>query len=216
MDLFDATFYWGRITRQDAEEVLEQSGLKNGLYLVREKFEEAGAYAISLCFSKRFYHYRIDRLANDHVVLNGSRAQEKFPLTSNNSRVNSPRRSAKGSDQMEFLGPMELINHFQKNTDVLITTLSIPCQRTFDHNFVQFWCVPLLTPELYMNKICQEASNTDPEIPIKEKLTYKRYIYERRVLKTLHEGESWFHSRLSRQEAEIRLKNAGGKSGLFL
>jgi len=34
--------------------------------------------------------------------------------------------------------------------------------------------------------------------------------------RTLHEGELWFHSRIGRQEAEIRLKNAGGKSGLFL
>jgi hypothetical protein len=53
MDLFDAPFYWGRITRQDAEEILDQVGLKNGLYLIREKFEEAGAYAITLCFLKR-------------------------------------------------------------------------------------------------------------------------------------------------------------------
>ncbi|CAF1119626.1 unnamed protein product [Adineta steineri] len=216
MDLFDAPFYWGRITRQDAEEILEQTGLKNGLYLIREKFEEAGAYAITLCYLKRFYHYRIDRLLNDNVVLNGSRAQEKFSLTNNDSRLNGQRRSGKVSEQMEFPGPMELINYFQKNADALITTLSIPCQRPFDHNFIQFWCVPLLTSDLYMSKICQEASSTDTEIPIKEKLTYKRYIYERRVLKGLHEGEPWFHSRISRQEAEIRLKNAGGKSGLFL
>ena len=53
MDLFDASFYWGRITRQDAEDLLEQFGLKNGSYLIREKYEEAGAYAITLCFSKR-------------------------------------------------------------------------------------------------------------------------------------------------------------------
>jgi hypothetical protein len=53
MDLFDAPFYWGRITRQDAEECIEQAGSKNGLYLIREKFEEAGAYAITLCFLKR-------------------------------------------------------------------------------------------------------------------------------------------------------------------
>lgn len=53
MDLFDASFYWGRITRQDAEKILNQLGLANGLYLIREKFEEAGVYAISLCFSKR-------------------------------------------------------------------------------------------------------------------------------------------------------------------
>lgn len=54
MDLFDAPYYWGRITRQDAEDILEQAGFKNGLYLVREKYEEAGSYAITLFFLKRY------------------------------------------------------------------------------------------------------------------------------------------------------------------
>ena len=53
MDIFDASFYWGRITRQTAEEVLKKADLNDGLYLVREKLEEAGIYVISLCFSKR-------------------------------------------------------------------------------------------------------------------------------------------------------------------
>ncbi|CAF5020243.1 unnamed protein product, partial [Rotaria magnacalcarata] len=57
----------------------------------------------------------------------------------------------------------ELISYFQKNANPLVATLSIPCQRPFGHNFVEFWCLPLLTPELYINKIFQEASNTDPE-----------------------------------------------------
>lgn len=53
MDLFDTPAYWGRITREDAEEVLEKFHLQNGLYLIREKFEEAGIYAISVCYLKR-------------------------------------------------------------------------------------------------------------------------------------------------------------------
>ena len=53
MDLFDAPFYWGRITRQDAEEIIDQAGIKNGLFLVRESFEEAGVYAITLSHLKR-------------------------------------------------------------------------------------------------------------------------------------------------------------------
>ena len=53
MDIFDASFYWGRITRQTAEEVLKKTDLNNGLYLVREKLEEAGIYVITLCFSKK-------------------------------------------------------------------------------------------------------------------------------------------------------------------
>jgi hypothetical protein len=81
---------------------------------------------------------------------------------------------------MEFPGPVELINYFQKNADPLVTTLSIPCNRPFvrfsifkeffldlflkNYNFIQFWCVPLLSPELYQNKISQEAHNTDLEV----------------------------------------------------
>jgi hypothetical protein len=80
-----------------------------------------------LFFDYRFYHYRIDRLLNDNVVLNGSRAQEKFSLTNDESKLNDNR----GSEQMEFPGPMELISYFQKNADPLVTTLSIPCQRQF-------------------------------------------------------------------------------------
>ncbi|CAF1244712.1 unnamed protein product, partial [Didymodactylos carnosus] len=49
-----------------------------------------------------------------------------------------------------------------------------------------------------------------------EKMTTKRYIYERRVLKRMHEDEPWFHARINRQEAEYRLKRAGAKNGLFL
>lgn len=33
-----------------------------------------------------------------------------------------------------------------------------------NYNFIQFWCVPLLTPELYQNKISREAYQTDPEV----------------------------------------------------
>ena len=53
MDLFDFPAYWGRITRQNAEELLEIHGLRDGFYLIREKFEEAGIYAITLCFMRR-------------------------------------------------------------------------------------------------------------------------------------------------------------------
>jgi hypothetical protein len=78
-----------------------------------------------------FYHYRIDRLGNGHVILNGSRAQEKLILTNDETHSNGRRRSEQGSDQMEFPGPVELISYFQKIADPLVTTLSIPCNRPF-------------------------------------------------------------------------------------
>jgi hypothetical protein len=33
-----------------------------------------------------------------------------------------------------------------------------------NYNFIQFWCVPLLTPELYVTKIVHEAKITDLEV----------------------------------------------------
>ena len=139
-----------------------------------------------------FYHYRIDRLLNGNVTLSGSRAQEKFALSNDDTKPNNSRTSTKESDQMEFPGPMDLISHFQKKADLLVTTLAIPCQRPYvsvlspsrrasryhtsppllsskNHNFIQFWCAPLLTPELYVNKIFQEASSTDLEVTLSRK-----------------------------------------------
>ena len=82
-----------------------------------------------LLLRERFYHYRIDRLPNDHVVLAGSRAQEKFASTNNDGKAGVNGRLSKNKDQKEFPGPMELISYFQKNTEPLVTTLSLPCQR---------------------------------------------------------------------------------------
>lgn len=76
---------------------------------------------------QRFYHYRIERLLNDHVYLGGSRAQEKFALRNNDTTDGSVNN--KSNYQIEFAGPMELIYHFQKSSDPLITSLTVPCRR---------------------------------------------------------------------------------------
>ncbi len=65
------------------------------------------------------------------MILNGSRAQEKFALTNEDTKSNGNRSSVKISDQIEFPGPIELITYFQKYADPLVTTLSIPCHRPF-------------------------------------------------------------------------------------
>ena len=77
-------------------------------------------------FYKRFYHYRIDRLLNGNVALNGSRIQEK--LSFNAYDVNR-HQSEGNSVQMKFSGPMDLIAYHQKTAEPLITQLLIPCKR---------------------------------------------------------------------------------------
>ena len=48
-----------------------------------------------------------------------------------------------------------LLFHFEKN-----------------HNFIHFWCLPLLTPQLYVHKIFQEASNTDFQVIVMNEFYY--------------------------------------------
>ena len=45
-------YFFGRIPREDAENILANNGRKEGLYLLREKVE-IGNYALSICHDKR-------------------------------------------------------------------------------------------------------------------------------------------------------------------
>ncbi|CAF1629267.1 unnamed protein product [Didymodactylos carnosus] len=116
MDILDQPYYWGRITRAEAEHILEkETATEDGTYLVRERIDEAGVYAITLCCFRRFYNYRIDRLPNDKVVVGGSIIQQ-----SSNHNTNK---------LQQFPGLIELIDYHSRVADPLVTTLSKPYYR---------------------------------------------------------------------------------------
>ena len=46
-----ARYFYGRITREEAEIILQERGFKEGQYLLRESISPLGNYAISLCHS---------------------------------------------------------------------------------------------------------------------------------------------------------------------
>lgn len=43
------SYFYGRITRDDAEAILTQNGATQGLFLLRENITTAGNYALSIC-----------------------------------------------------------------------------------------------------------------------------------------------------------------------
>ncbi len=47
-------YFYGRITRDEAEEILRLNGLREGLYLLRESMAVAGNYALSICHQQRW------------------------------------------------------------------------------------------------------------------------------------------------------------------
>jgi len=42
-------YFFGRISRDQAEETLKSAGVREGLYLLRESIEQAGNYVLSIC-----------------------------------------------------------------------------------------------------------------------------------------------------------------------
>ena len=43
-------YFYGRITRDEAEDILRTNGCKEGQYLLRESMNVPGNYALSICF----------------------------------------------------------------------------------------------------------------------------------------------------------------------
>src|ERR1700733_11624195 len=47
-------YFYGRISRDEAETILSSNGCKEGLYLLRENVSTAGNYALSICHHNRY------------------------------------------------------------------------------------------------------------------------------------------------------------------
>jgi len=64
-------YFYGRISRDEAEEALRSAGVREGLYLLRESIIKAGDYVLSICHEagyvalytvQRLHQLRLDRL----------------------------------------------------------------------------------------------------------------------------------------------------------
>jgi SH2 domain len=47
-------YFYGRISRDEAESILRRNGCQEGLYLLRENMSVAGNYALSICHQMRY------------------------------------------------------------------------------------------------------------------------------------------------------------------
>jgi hypothetical protein len=99
-------YFYGRLLREESEKILINRGCHDGLFLLRELIQEVGSYALSICYQREVHHYRIDRQEDEEGTV----------------------KIDKGRN---FLGPIELIKHHQKEQDGLITKPKVPCERLF-------------------------------------------------------------------------------------
>lgn len=96
-------FFYGRITRDEAEVILNDRGCIEGLFLLRESISPLGNYAISVCHDSKIHHYVIEKQADGTFMIPAGK---------------------------KFIGPVELIHHHMESRDGIVTQLTIPCDRS--------------------------------------------------------------------------------------
>ncbi|XP_020610474.1 tyrosine-protein kinase SYK-like isoform X1 [Orbicella faveolata] len=179
-------WFHGRISRIEAEELLARNGKSNGLFLLRESTASAGSYALSMCHNGKIIHYHIQRHADGMVAI---------------------------EDGKKFPGPVELVYHHQHALDGLLTKLADPCNR-----------LPGVPPRTFSGtnqehiKDAAVAAMTSMGLQDGDEstATLMRAKLESAIGSVLHKNQVWFHTGISREEAERRLNVLGCQNGMFL
>lgn len=179
-------FFYGSISRAEAEEHLKLAGMADGLFLLRQCLRSLGGYVLSLVHDVRFHHFPIERQLNGTYAIAGGKAH---------------------------CGPAELCEFYSRDPDGLPCNLRKPCNRpsglepqpgVFDslrdgmvRDYVrQTW---KLEGEALEQAIISQA----PQV-------------EKLIATTAHERMPWYHSNLTREEAERKLYSGSQTDGKFL
>lgn len=95
-------FFYGSISRAEAEEHLKLAGMADGLFLLRQCLRSLGGYVLSLVHDVRFHHFSIERQLNGTYAIAGGKAH---------------------------CGPAELCEFYSRDPDGLPCNLRKPCNR---------------------------------------------------------------------------------------
>ncbi|KGL99160.1 Tyrosine-protein kinase SYK [Charadrius vociferus] len=70
-------YFFGNITREEAEEYLMQGGVSDGLYLLRQSRNYLGGFALSLAHGRKVHHYTIERELSGSYAIAGGKSHAK-------------------------------------------------------------------------------------------------------------------------------------------
>lgn len=179
-------YFFGNITREEAEDYLKKSGLSDGLYLLRQSRSYLGGYALSVAHGRRYYHYTIERELSGTYAISGG--------ISHNS-------------------PVELINYHVHENSGLVCLLKKPCSRPPG---VQPKIGPFEDlKESLIRDYVRQTWNLQGEALELAIISQKPQL-EKLIATTAHERMPWFHGAISREESEQLLLNGIKTSGSFL
>ncbi|XP_019898248.2 tyrosine-protein kinase SYK isoform X1 [Esox lucius] len=179
-------FFYGNITREDAEDYLRQGGMSDGLYLLRQSRSYLGGYALSVSFRRECYHYTIERELNEMYAIAGGKSHRT---------------------------PVDVIDYHSQESDGLVCLLKKPCNRP---KGMQPKVGPFEDlKEKMIKEYVQQTWNLQGAA-LEQAIISQRPQLEKLIATTAHEKMPWFHHTITREDSETRLQMGSRINGKFL
>uniref|UniRef100_A0A8B9GJW3 Spleen associated tyrosine kinase n=1 Tax=Amazona collaria TaxID=241587 RepID=A0A8B9GJW3_9PSIT len=179
-------YFFGNITREEAEEYLMQGGVSDGLYLLRQSRNYLGGFALSLTHGRKVHHYTIERELSGSYAIAGGKSHAS---------------------------PAELINYHSEAADGLICILRKPFNRPPG---VEPKTGPFEDlKESLIREYVKQTWNLQGHA-LEQAIISQKPQLEKLIATTAHEKMPWFHGRISREESERRILIGPRNNGKFL
>ncbi|KAK9532979.1 hypothetical protein VZT92_010336 [Zoarces viviparus] len=179
-------FFYGNITREEAEEYLQQASMGNGIYLLRQSRNYLGGFALSVLYSGRCYHYTIEREPNETYAIAGGKSHKT---------------------------PVDVIDYHSQEMDGLVCLLKKPRNRPKN---MQPKIGPFEDlKEKLIREYVKQTWNLQGAA-LEQAIISQRPQLEKLISTTAHEKMPWFHGSITREDSESRLQNGSRTNGKFL
>ncbi|XP_063151319.1 tyrosine-protein kinase SYK isoform X2 [Candoia aspera] len=180
------TYFFGNITREEAEDYLLQGGLSNGLYLLRQSRNFLGGFALSLAYNNKVYHYTIEREINGTYAITGGKSHRS---------------------------PVELVDYHSDEIDGLVCLLKKPCNRPpgVEPKTSHFEDLK----ENLIREYVEQTWNLRGHA-LEQAIISQKPQLEKLIATTAHLKMPWFHGMISREESEHRVLLGTKTNGKFL
>lgn len=179
-------FFFGNITREEAEDYLVQGGMSDGLYLLRQSRNYLGGFALSVAHGRKAHHYTIERELNGTYAIAGGRTHAS---------------------------PAELCHYHSQESDGLICLLKKPFNRPPG---VQPKTGPFEDlKENLIREYVKQTWNLQGQA-LEQAIISQKPQLEKLIATTAHEKMPWFHGKISRDESEQIVLIGSKTNGKFL
>ncbi|KAM6938547.1 tyrosine-protein kinase ZAP-70 isoform 1-T2 [Lycodopsis pacificus] len=182
----DLPFYYGSISRSDAEQHLKLAGMADGIFLLRQCLRSLGGYVLSVVWNLEFHHYPVEKQLNGTYCLTGGKPH---------------------------CGPAELCEFYSKDADGLVCALKKPCLRSPD-TMIRPGVFDNLRENM-LREYVKQNWNLEGEA-MEQAIISQAPQLEKLMATTAHEKMPWYHGKVTRQEGERRLYSGAQPDGKFL